>query len=143
MTGCSSGRCGTRIGQPRPAQAPPHSMGSGEPAKGLKGTLYYPTLEIKLITKAGIPVEGHVQMKTGLWGILSSADGDTTRLLDPIPQANIGLFAAPMRRGIVKIEITHAKCAKGYFLINKMVRRIHYKKETIEINWNPDEIRYE
>ena len=144
MTGCKDGRCGTRI-NPQVRQPNVSSSSLHDTPKSYKGSLYYPTLEVVLVTNAGVQVEGHIRMKTGVWGILCSEEGDTTRLSGSMPGASPspGYFSADMRRGLVTIEVTKARCGLGFFLRDKKVRKVHWRKEKLQITWDKSEIRYD
>ena len=141
MGSCSTGQCGTNVPMSPPAPAPQTaSVVNGNSAKSYKGNLFYPLLEVQLSSSSGVPVQGHVKMRTGM-GILSTAEGDTHLFVPPgaLPMVGSLIFSAPMRRGFVTIEVSGAKCLKGLNFPNKKTRHFHYKKEVLQITWEKSE----
>ena len=146
MAGCPTGKCGTRVFTPPLSSQQGSSngssvtLGSTSIAKGYKGNIYYPQLEVLLSSSSGVSVHAHVLMKTGM-GILSKAEGDSETFVPAgaLLMAGPQRFIAPMRRGFVTIVVSNPRCALGYNFPDKKTRVLHYKKDSIKITWEKSE----
>lgn len=146
MAGCEGGSCGLQLRIPSESQRPllkvysAPTFESQTNEKTLKGKYFYPKLDIFLAAASGVPIEGHVVVKTGM-GFLSYAEGDA--VVSDVNTINgilsFGKFSAPVRRGIVTITITNPMCLRGYRMLDKTVRFVHWGAEERIIRWDKRE----